>query len=110
MRLGIEKKGKMKLKYYFDYNATTPTDPRVVEEMQPFFSEKFHNPSSFYRGAGEANAAVDAAREKVAKLLNAGTREIFFTSGGTESDNLALQGVASKLKEKGNHIITSSID
>ena len=100
----------MKLKYYFDYNATTPTDPRVVEEMQPFFSEKFYNPSSFYRGAGEANAAVAAAREKVAKLINATNREIFFTSGGTESDNLAIQGAVSKLKEKGSHIITSAIE
>lgn len=100
----------MKIKYYFDYNATTPTDPRVVEAMQPYFFGNFHNPSSFYRGAGEANAAVEAAREKAAALINADTREIFFTAGGTESDNLALMGTASKLKDKGNHIITSGIE
>jgi cysteine desulfurase len=103
-------KKKMEIKYYFDYNATTPTDPRVVEAMKPYFFETFHNPSSFYRKAGEANAAVEIAREKVAKLINAEPREIFFTGGGTESDNLAIQGTASKLKDKGNHIITSAIE
>jgi cysteine desulfurase len=105
----VEEK-KMEIKYYFDYNATTPTDPRVVEAMHPYFFETFHNPSSFYRKAGEANAAVEAAREKVARLINADVREIFFTGGGTESDNLAIQGTASKLKEKGNHIITTTIE
>jgi len=97
-------------KFYFDYNATTPTDPRVVEAMQPYFYDTFHNPSSFYRKAGESSAAIETAREKVAKLINAEPREIFFTSGGTESDNLAIQGVASILKPKGNHIITSAIE
>jgi cysteine desulfurase len=100
----------MEIKYYFDYNATTPTDPRVVEAMQPYFSQTFHNPSSFYRQAGEARAAIEQAREKVAALINAQPREIYFTAGGTESDNLAVQGAASKLKEKGNHIITSAIE
>ncbi len=100
----------MATKYYFDYNATTPTDPRVIEAMQPFFFEKFHNPSSFYRNAGEARDAVEKAREQVAKLIRTEPREIFFTSGGTESDNLAVQGTAYKLKEKGNHIITSAIE
>ncbi|UCH95549.1 MAG: cysteine desulfurase NifS [Candidatus Aminicenantes bacterium] len=100
----------MKIKYYLDYNATTPTDPRVVEEMQSYFFETFHNPSSFYRKAGEARQAIENARERAAKLINAEPREIFFTSGGTESDNLAIQGTASKLKEKGNHIITSNIE
>ena len=100
----------MKTKYYFDYNATTPTDPRVTEEMRPYFSEIFHNPSSFYRKAGEANYSVEVAREKTAKLINADPKEIFFTSGGTESDNLAIQGIAHRLKDKGNHIITSKIE
>ncbi|MCK4765635.1 MAG: cysteine desulfurase NifS [Candidatus Aminicenantes bacterium] len=100
----------MELKYYFDYNATTPTDPRVVDEMRAYFSDNFHNPSSFYRRAGEADYAVETAREKIAKLVNAESREIFFTAGGTESDNLAVQGTAYQLKEKGNHIITSQIE
>ncbi|MCP5049742.1 MAG: aminotransferase class V-fold PLP-dependent enzyme [bacterium] len=95
---------------YFDYNATTPMDPRVVEAMQPYFSTNFHNPSSYYRDAAEANAAVDEARENVAVLINADAGEIFFTGGGTEADNLAIRGMTSKLKEKGNHIITSAIE
>jgi len=100
----------MNLKYYFDYNSTTPTDPRVVKEIIPYFSTKFFNPSSFYRKAGEISIDIENARERVAKLLNAEVNEIFFTSGGTESDNLAILGVTSKLKEKGNHIITSKIE
>ncbi|MCP4216450.1 MAG: cysteine desulfurase NifS [bacterium] len=98
------------MKNYFDYNATTPTDPRVVEEMTPFFTDNFHNPSSFYTRAGEAAYAIDTAREKAAKLINADPKEIIFTSGGTESDNLALWGIASKLKKKGNHIIITTIE
>jgi cysteine desulfurase len=85
-------------------------DSRVVDEMSKFFIENFHNPSSFYRKAGEANYAVQEAREKIAELINAGNNEIIFTSGGTESDNLAVQGAAYKLREKGNHIITSQIE
>lgn len=100
----------MSIQTYFDYNATTPADPRVVKEMKPFFTEKFHNPSSFYSQAAEANHAIEVARERVAKLINARPDEIFFTSGGTESDNLAIRGVTSKWKVKGNHIITSSIE
>jgi cysteine desulfurase len=100
----------MEIKRYFDYNATTPTDPRVVDVMHPYYFGNFHNPSSFYREAGEANGAIEAAREKVAKLINAEPKEIFFTSSGTESDNLAILGTASKLKKKGNHIITSAIE
>jgi cysteine desulfurase len=100
----------MEIRRYFDYNATTPVDPRVAEAMQPYLFGTFHNPSSFYRAAGEANAVVEDARDKVAKLIGADPREIIFTGGGTESDNLAIQGVASKLKYKGNHIITSAIE
>ncbi len=100
----------MNLKYYFDYNSTTPTDPRVVKEIIPYFSVKFFNPSSFYRKAGEISIDIENARERVAKLLNAEPNEIFFTSGGTESNNLAIFGITLKLKEKGNHIITSKIE
>lgn len=100
----------METTYYFDYNATTPTDPRVLDEMKPYFFENFHNPSSFYRRAGEANHAVEIAREKTATLINAESKEILFTSGGTESDNLAIQGTAYQLRQKGNHIITSQIE
>lgn len=100
----------MKVKRYFDYNATTPVDPRVVEAMQPFYFKSFHNPSSFYRAAGEASAAIDAAREQAARLIGADAKEIIFTGGGSESDNLAIQGVVSKLGDKGKHIITSAIE
>jgi cysteine desulfurase len=104
------KGGIMSIEKYFDYNATTPTDQRVIDAIKPYFFDNFHNPSSFYRKAGEANYAIEIAREKVAKLVNADPKEIFFTSGGTESDNLAIQGIVSKLKDKGNHIITSQIE
>ncbi len=100
----------MDLSNYFDYNATTPTDQRVVEAMMPFFTEHFHNPSSFYSQAGEALQAIDTAREQVAALINARPDEIFFTSGGTESDNLAIQGTLNKLQDKGNHIITTTVE
>lgn len=100
----------MKTRYYLDYNATTPTDPRVVEAMKPYFFDNFHNPSSFYRRAGEANHAVENAREQLAQLIHAESKEIFFTSGGTESDNLAIQGTVFLLRDKGNHIITSQIE
>jgi cysteine desulfurase len=100
----------METTYYFDYNATTPIDPRVVKEMEPFFNNNFHNPSSFYRKAGEANYAIEIARKQTAELINASPEEIFFTSGGTESDNLAIQGIALRYLKKGNHIITSAIE
>ena len=95
---------------YFDYNATTPLDPRVLEEMLPFFSERFANPSSAYRQGCDALGAVETARTRVARLLNADPSEILFTSGGTESDNLALFGAARRLVKKGNHLITSAIE
>lgn len=100
----------MKTKFYFDYNATTPVDSRVVDEMKPFFTDRFHNPSSFYRSAGEVKQMIDVARNRVARLINADQNEIYFTSGGTESDNLAILGAVQKWKKKGNHIITSSIE
>jgi cysteine desulfurase len=95
---------------YFDYNATTPVDSRVLSEMKPFFSEIFHNPSSFYRLAGEARYKVEKSRKQIADLIHCQAEEIYFTSGGTESDNMAIMGVAHHDKIRGNHIITSEIE
>ncbi len=95
---------------YMDYNATTPCDKRVVEEMMPYFSEKFANTSSIYKPAREAKKAQEKARENVAGLLGCLPDEIFFTSGGTEADNWAIAGTALKMQEKGKHIITSQIE
>ncbi len=100
----------LKGKIYLDYAATTPTDPEVVKAMQPYFFEKFGNPSSIHTEGQEAKKAVEDAREKVAKFLGAKPEELIFTSGGTESNNFALFGVAYALEKKGNHIITSSIE
>lgn len=92
---------------YFDYNATTPCDPQVVEAMLPFFSEHFGNASSKAHAQGwYAEDAVAQAREQVASLIGADTKEIIFTSGATESINLAIQGLAHKHASKGKHIIT----
>jgi len=95
---------------YMDHSATTATDPEVVQEMLPWFSTQFGNPSSLYRIAREAKTGIDQAREKVARAIGARPEEIFFTSGGTESDNWALFGVAFAHKKRGNHIITSAIE
>lgn len=92
---------------YLDHNATTPVDPRVVEAMLPYFTEIFGNPASIDHEPGHlAKQAVEKARLQVADIINARSDEIIFTSGATESDNIALFGVAEKYAKKGNHIIT----
>jgi len=95
---------------YLDHAATTPLDKRVLKEMQPFFSERFGNASSLHSFGLEAREAVEKSREKIAKAINAEPGEIYFTSGGTESDNIAVQEIAYSNKEKGNHIVTSKIE
>ncbi|MDD6815128.1 MAG: cysteine desulfurase NifS, partial [Firmicutes bacterium] len=93
-----------------DYSATTPVKDEVLQEMIPYFTEKFGNPSSLYDKGLESKAAVTHAREQVAALIGAQPREVFFTAGGTESDNWVVFGAADKLKEKGNHIITTKVE
>lgn len=95
---------------YLDYSATTPVKEDVVKEMLPYYTEFYGNPSSLYDMGLEAKAGIDKARERVAELINADSREIFFTSCGTEADNWVLEGAADALKKKGNHIITSKIE
>ena len=100
----------MKKLIYLDNAATTKTAPEVVEAMLPYFSELYGNPSSIYSLAGESKKAVDHAREIIAGALGAQPEEIYFTAGGTESDNWALKAAAEFYKKKGNHIITTKIE
>lgn len=98
------------MKAYLDNNATTRTDPEVVEAMKPYFLDDYGNASSMHAFGRDARKAVEDAREKVAALLNCQPEELIFTSGGTESDNQAIRGVTEKYAKKGNHVITSAIE
>lgn len=95
---------------YLDYAATTPVKQEVLEEMLPYFTEKFGNPSSLYTKGYQAKEALVQARARVASLIGAQEREIYFTSGGTEADNWAVIGTVKSRKAKGNHIITTKIE
>ena len=100
-----------KFPIYFDYQATTPTDYRVIDAMMPYFRDKFGNPhSSSHKFGWEAAEAVEAARGSIANLIKASAKEIIFTSGATESNNLAIKGVAYFYRSKKNHIITTNIE
>lgn len=95
---------------YLDHNATTPIHPEVLDAMMPYLNDKFGNASSIHSFGQETKVAIDKARETVAQALGAKPAEIFFTSGGTESDNLAIKGIAYSHRKKGNHIVTSKIE
>ena len=99
----------MKFPIYLDYSASTPVDPRVAEKMIPYLCEKFGNPASLSHSYGnDAGLAVEEARKQVALYINADPREIVWTSGATESDNLAIKGAAHYYKNKGKHLITDA--
>ena len=97
-------------KIYLDHAGTTVMHPDVLKAMKPFFNQRFGNPSSIHSVGREAEKTMNDNRKKIAEFLSAGSEEIIFTSGGTESDNLALKGIAFANKDKGKHIITSAIE
>src|SRR5215470_476842 len=98
------------LSIYFDYNATTPLDPGVRDAMLPFLGEIWGNPSSVHHVGRKSRALLDDARDRCAKVLGSKPSEVIFTSGGTESNNLAVFGTARLLKSKGRHLITSVVE
>lgn len=100
----------MSARVYLDHAATTPPDPRVVEAMLPYLRESWHNPSSIYVEAQAARAAIDDAREVVADSIGARPEEVIFTSGGSESDSLALRGVLAASAHRGRHLVTSAVE
>jgi len=95
---------------YIDHSATSPVDPEVFKAMEPYFVDSFGNASTLYSLGREARKAMESSRKQVASLIGANLEEIIFTSGGTESDNIAIKGTVYKLQDKGNHIITSNIE
>ncbi|MGH7858225.1 MAG: IscS subfamily cysteine desulfurase [Candidatus Binatia bacterium] len=101
----------MKRPIYMDHHATTPVDPRVLEEMLPYFSERFGNAASRNHPYGwEAESAVEQARERIARLIHASSKEIVLTSGATESNNLAIKGAVEFYRERGNHVVTAATE
>lgn len=106
----VEVPAGLSLPIYMDNHATTPLDPRVLEAMLPYFTPEFGNPQSLYGSGARAKEALDRSRAQVAQLINARPEEVIFTADGTESNNLALKGIASALRDKGRHIIVSSIE
>jgi len=100
----------MKMRVYLDNGATTRTTPEVVKAMEPYFTEMYGNANSLHSFGEEARSAVDKSRSCIAEFIKAAADDIIFTSGGTESDNIAIQGVATALRDRGNHIITSKIE
>ncbi|MBP2045260.1 cysteine desulfurase [Methanobacterium aggregans] len=95
---------------YMDHSATSPVDPEVFEAMKPYFQEEFGNASTLYKLGRDSKRAMEDARAQVASIIGAEPKDVIFTSGGTESDNIAIKGTAYKLKNKGKHIITSNIE
>src|SRR5215218_314755 len=107
----VDDKGLSRRPVYMDHHATTPVDPRVLEAMLPYFTEHFGNAASIDHEYGaEAGQAVEVAREQIARLINAQPDEIIFSSGATESDNLAILGTAEYYADRGTHVITCATE